>query len=60
MDTRLAGQGAEARVTGAMAGNGKQHLDYDTTQDHAAPNTNSDLAFRGVLGGQERPPSGAG
>src|SRR6201999_694389 len=26
-----------------------QHLDYDTTQEHAAPNTNSDLAFRGVL-----------
>ncbi len=50
MDTRLAGPGSEARVTGAMAGNGSQHLDYDTTQVHAAPNTNSDLAFRGVLG----------
>ena len=28
---------------------GSQHLDFDTTQVHAAPATNSDLAFRGVL-----------
>jgi Fe-S cluster assembly protein SufD len=49
METKLAGQGAEARVTGAYVGGGRQHLDYDTTQEHAAPNTTSDLAFRGVL-----------
>jgi Fe-S cluster assembly protein SufD len=36
-------------VTGGYAGGPGQHLDYDTTQEHAAPNTNSDLAFRGVL-----------
>jgi Fe-S cluster assembly protein SufD len=51
METNLAGPGAEARVTGGYAGGDGQHLDYDTTQEHAAPNTNSDLAFRGVLGG---------
>jgi Fe-S cluster assembly protein SufD len=49
METKLAGQGSEARVTGGYAGGPGQHLDYDTTQEHAAPNTNSDLAFRGVL-----------
>jgi Fe-S cluster assembly protein SufD len=49
METRLAGQGSSARVTGAYAGNGSQHLDFDTTQEHAAPSTTSDLAFRGVL-----------
>jgi Fe-S cluster assembly protein SufD len=49
METNLAGPGAEARVTGGYAGGRGQHLDYDTTQEHAAPNTNSDLAFRGVL-----------
>ncbi len=49
METNLAGPGAEARVTGGYAGGPGQHLDYDTTQEHAAPNTNSDLAFRGVL-----------
>lgn len=51
METNLAGPGAEARVTGGYAGGPGQHLDYDTTQEHAAPNTNSDLAFRGVLAG---------
>ena len=49
METKLAGAGAEARVTGGYAGGGGQHLDYDTTQEHAAPDTISDLAFRGVL-----------
>jgi Fe-S cluster assembly protein SufD len=49
MDTKLAGPGSEARVTGGYAGGPGQHLDFDTTQEHAAPNTNSDLAFRGVL-----------
>jgi Fe-S cluster assembly protein SufD len=52
METKLAGQGAEARVTGAYATHGRQHIDFDTTQEHAAPNTTSDLAFRGVLQGR--------
>ena len=50
METKLAGPGSEARVTGGYVGGAGQHLDYDTTQEHAAPNTTSDLAFRGVLG----------
>jgi Fe-S cluster assembly protein SufD len=49
METRLAGQGSHARVTGAYATQGRQHIDFDTTQEHAAENTTSDLAFRGVL-----------
>jgi Fe-S cluster assembly protein SufD len=52
METKLAGHGAEARVTGAYASHGRQHIDFDTTQEHAAPNTTSDLAFRGVLAGR--------
>jgi Fe-S cluster assembly protein SufD len=52
METRLAGPGAEARVTGAYASRDRQHIDFDTTQEHAAPNTTSDLAFRGVLQGR--------
>jgi Fe-S cluster assembly protein SufD len=50
METRLAGQGSSAKVTGAYAGRGTQHLDFDTTQEHAGQHTTSDLAFRGVLG----------
>jgi Fe-S cluster assembly protein SufD len=49
METDLGGRGANARVTGAYVVHGRQHLDYDTTQEHAAPNTTSDLAFRGIL-----------
>jgi Fe-S cluster assembly protein SufD len=49
MDTRLGGEGADARVTGAYATHRRQHIDFDTTQEHAAANTTSDLAFRGVL-----------
>jgi len=52
METKLAGDGADARVTGAYASHARQHIDFDTTQEHAAPNTTSDLAFRGVLQGR--------
>jgi Fe-S cluster assembly protein SufD len=52
METKLDGQGSTARVTGAYVSDGRQHLDFDTLQEHAAPNTVSDLAFRGVLSGR--------
>ena len=45
----LAGQGATSRVTGAYFADGVQHLDYDTFQEHIAPSTTSDFAFKGVL-----------
>jgi Fe-S cluster assembly protein SufD len=45
----LAGQGATSRVTGAYFADGDQHLDYDTFQEHMAPNTTSDFAFKGAL-----------
>jgi len=49
METKLSGPGSSAKVTGAYLGTGTQHLDFDTTQEHAAAHTTSDLAFRGVL-----------
>jgi Fe-S cluster assembly protein SufD len=49
METNIDGRGGSARVTGAYVAHGKQHIDYDTTQEHAAPDTTSDLAFRGIL-----------
>ena len=45
----LAGQGATSRVTGAYFADNVQRLDYDTFQEHIAPNTTSDFAFKGVL-----------
>jgi Fe-S cluster assembly protein SufD len=50
LETTLAERGASARVTGGYATRGRQHLDFDTRQEHAAPDTVSDLAFRGILG----------
>ena len=51
-ETKLAGPGSTGKVTGAYATRGRQHVDFDTLQEHAAPDTVSDLAFRGVLGGR--------
>jgi Fe-S cluster assembly protein SufD len=51
-ETLLAGEGSHAKVTGAYAPHGRQHVDFHTTQEHGAPNTTSDLAFRGLLGGR--------
>jgi Fe-S cluster assembly protein SufD len=45
----LAGPGATSRVTGAYFADGTQHLDFDTFQEHIAPNTTSDFAFKGAL-----------
>ena len=49
IENDLVGQGATSRVTGAYFADGDQHLDYDTFQEHAAPNTESDFAFKGAL-----------
>ena len=52
LETKLAGPGAHAAVTGAYATQGRQHVDFDTLQEHAAVGTTSDLAFRGILDGR--------
>ena len=41
-------------MTGAYYLTGREHVDYDTTQEHAAPDTTSDLAFKGVLDDRAR------
>lgn len=50
----LAGQGATGRMSGFYFTDGNQHLDHDTQQNHLAPNTTSDLLFKGVLKGKSR------
>lgn len=54
LETKLDGRGAHASVTGAYATHARQHLDFDTLQEHAAASTTSDLAFRGILDGRSR------
>ena len=49
IENDLAGPGATSRVTGAYFADGSQHLDYDTFQEHIAPSTTSDFAFKGAL-----------
>ena len=54
IDCRLVGRGAEGRLTAAYFGEGTQTLDFRTFQEHAAPDTTSDLLFKGALDGASR------
>ena len=45
----LIGEGAVGKMSGFYFTDGKQHLDHDTQQNHLAPNTTSDLLFKGAL-----------
>jgi Fe-S cluster assembly protein SufD len=49
VDASLAGPGATALMSGVFFGDGRQHLDYDTQQNHIAPHTTSDLLYKGAL-----------
>jgi Fe-S cluster assembly protein SufD len=49
IENDLAGPGATSRVTGAYFADRSQHLDFDTFQEHLAPNCESDFAFKGAL-----------
>lgn len=53
-DLDLIGRGANGRMSGFYFADGKQHLDHDTQQNHFAPNTTSDLLFKGALKGASR------
>jgi Fe-S cluster assembly protein SufD len=48
-DLDLVGQGATGRMSGFYFADGTQHLDHDTQQNHLAPNTTSDLLFKGAV-----------
>ncbi len=45
----LVGKGAVGKMSGFYFTDGNQHLDHDTQQNHRAPNTTSDLLFKGAL-----------
>jgi len=50
----LVSDGAVGRMSGFYFADGSQHLDHDTQQNHLAPNTTSDLLFKGALTGKSR------
>ena len=53
-DLNLVGQGSTGKMSGFFFTNGNQHLDHDTQQNHLAPNSTSDLLFKGALLGESR------
>jgi Fe-S cluster assembly protein SufD len=54
VDCRLDGRGATGNLRAAYFGEGDQMLDYRTFQDHLAPDTTSDLLFKGAVTGTSR------
>jgi Fe-S cluster assembly protein SufD len=48
-ESLLSGQGGESDLTAVYFGDGHQMLDFRTLQDHDAPNTRSDLLFKGAV-----------
>ncbi|MFZ5918337.1 MAG: Fe-S cluster assembly protein SufD [Chloroflexota bacterium] len=52
--TVLRQPGVEARVTGLYLPDGRQHIAFDTLQDHIAPHGASDLLYQGALLGRSR------
>ena len=52
LEVSLDGEGARAELLGLSFGDGKQHFDYVTLQDHVAPRTSSDLLFKAALAGE--------
>ncbi|HYM69739.1 MAG TPA: Fe-S cluster assembly protein SufD [bacterium] len=49
VESRLVGPGATSEMLGVLFGDGTQHFDYHTLQEHAAPSTTSDLLYKGAL-----------
>jgi Fe-S cluster assembly protein SufD len=54
VDCRLVGRGATGNLRAAYFGVGDQMLDFRTFQDHLAPDTTSDLLFKGAVAGTSR------
>jgi Fe-S cluster assembly protein SufD len=49
MEVAMMGAGSTARISGLVIGDGKQHFDFQSLQDHFAPNCMSDLLVKGAL-----------
>jgi Fe-S cluster assembly protein SufD len=49
VESRLLGEGGTSEMLGVLFGDHTQHFDYNTLQEHAAPNTTSDLLYKGAL-----------
>jgi len=53
-DCRLIGRGATGKLRAVYFGEDEQMLDFRTFQDHVAPDTTSNLLFKGAVAGHSR------
>ena len=54
LNARLLGPGSDSNMLGLYFGDGDQHFDHNTSQDHIAPAARSDLLYKGALDGASR------
>jgi Fe-S cluster assembly protein SufD len=54
LNARLLGPGANSDMLGLYFGDGSQHFDFNTSQDHEVENTASDLLYKGALDGSSK------
>jgi Fe-S cluster assembly protein SufD len=54
LNAQLLGPGANSDMLGLYFGDDSQHFDHNTSQDHVAPNTASDLLYKGALDNESR------
>ncbi|MYJ67525.1 MAG: Fe-S cluster assembly protein SufD [Gemmatimonadetes bacterium] len=54
LNARLLGPGANSDMLGLYFGDDDQHFDFNTSQDHVAPDARSDLLYKGALDGSAR------
>ena len=54
LNARLLGPGAHSDMLGLYFGDEDQHFDHNTSQDHIAPETGSDLLYKGALDERSR------
>lgn len=54
LNARLVGPGASSEMLGLYFGDGDQHFDHCTSQDHVAPDAYSNLLYKGALDGASR------
>ncbi|MGH2349335.1 MAG: SufB/SufD family protein, partial [bacterium] len=52
VESLLTGPGASSEMLGLVFGDGTQHFDIHTLQEHAAPHTLSDLLYKNAVSGQ--------
>jgi len=54
LHAQLLGPGANSDMMGLYFADEDQHFDHSTSQDHVAPNSTSDLLYKGALDGTSR------